>query len=130
MSVWAYTRSTPTHVWPALEKAPKAMASAAASTSASASTSRASLPPHSSTTGVRVAAQDAITRLPTAEEPVNEMMSAPESHSAAPVAPAPVTSCRTGGPGTASAKLSTSQAPTEVDHSEGLNTTALPAANA
>ena len=55
----------PTQVWPALVRPPHdARPSAAASRSASASTIIASLPPHSSSTGVSVSAQAAMTFLP------------------------------------------------------------------
>ena len=75
-------------------------------------------------------AQAAITLRPVAAEPVKASLSTPAAHSAAPVAPKPVTSCSTGCSGTASANESTSQRPTAGVYSLGLNTTALPAASA
>ena len=115
--------------------APQAAASAAASRSASASTSSASFPPHSASTGVRVSAAAASTFRAVAAEPVNASLLTPERASSAPVAPRPVTSCSTGSvsPNTSdstSVNDCTSHCPTPVVSSEGLNTTALPAASA
>lgn len=90
----------------------------------------ASLPPHSSTTGVRVSAHVAITRLAVAVDPVKAILSTPTAHSAAPVAPYPVMSCSTGASGTTAAKERTSQSPTPGVSSLGLKITALPAARA
>src|ERR1700712_4210784 len=120
----------PMQVWPALAIPPHSAAVAAASTSASAATISASLPPHSSSTGVSVSAQAAMIFFAVAVEPVKAILSTPDRHSAAPVSPAPVTSCRTGCSGTIAAKLSTSQRPTAGVNPDGLNTTALPAASA
>ncbi len=89
----------------------------------------ASLPPASITTGVRVSAQAAITRLPVAVEPVKATLSTPAWHSAAPVSPRPVTTENTGRP-TASRKVRASHSPTPGVYSDGLKTTALPAASA
>jgi hypothetical protein len=126
-----YTRSTPTQVCPALDIPPHTAASAAAARSASASTSRGSLPPHSTSTGVSVSAQAAITRLAVAVEPVNAIMPTPGARqSAAPVSPNPVTTCSTGRPSTISASASASAIPTPGVSSLGLKTTALPAASA
>ena len=122
-------RSTPMQVCPALEAAPHSAASAAASMSASLSTITESLPPASMTTGVSVSAQAAMTRLPVLVEPVNATLSTPAWHRAAPVSPSPVTTVRTGRP-TDSWKVRASQAPTPGVYSEGLKTTALPAARA
>jgi hypothetical protein len=90
----------------------------------------ASFPPHSSSTGVSVSAQAAITFLPVAVEPVKPILSTPARHSAAPVSPRPCTTWNTGCSGTASANTSASHAPTAGAYSLGLNTTALPAARA
>src|SRR5690606_8267000 len=120
----------PTQVWPALVNAPQTHASAAASRSASTSTIIASLPPASSTTGVSVSAQAAITCFAVAVEPVNESLSTPERHSAAPVSPSPWTVWNTGCSGTTSANVSASHWPTAGVCSLGLWTTALPAASA
>ena len=117
-------------VWPALDTAPQAAASAAASRSASAPTRKASFPPHSAIIGVRLSAQAAITLRAVALEPVNEILSTALRASASPVPPAPVTSCRTGCSGTTSANELTSQPPVAGVSSLGLNTTALPAASA
>src|SRR5690348_15749463 len=119
----------PMQVWPALAIPPQAAASAAARTSASA-TIIASLPPHSSSTGVSVSAHAAMIFFAVAVEPVNASLSTPDRHSAAPVGPAPVTSPSTGCSGTTAAKLSTSHRPTAGVYSDGLNTTAFPAASA
>jgi len=87
------------------------------------------LPPASITTGVRFSAQAAITRLPVAVEPVNATLSTPAVHNACPVSPYPVTTCSTGRP-TVSRKLRASHSATPGVYSDGLNTTALPAASA
>ncbi len=117
-------------VWPALDSAPQTAASAAASRLASADTSRASLPPHSATIGVRFSAQAAITFLAVFVEPVNAILSTPLLARKLPVSPKPVTSWSTGYSGTTSANELTSQPPTPGVNSLGLNTTALPAASA
>src|SRR4051794_31984395 len=119
----------PTHVCPALVMPPHTQALAAASRSASASTIMASLPPHSTSTGVSVSAQAAITFLPVRVEPVNASLSTPAVHSAAPVSPSPCTAWNTGS-STTSANASTSHWPTAGVYSLGLKTTALPAASA
>ena len=118
-----------------MDIAPHAAASAAASRSASAATSSASFPPHSASTGVRVSAAAASTFLAVAADPVNASLFTPDLASSAPVAPSPVTSCSTGSvsPNTSestSVNDCTSHCPTPVVSSEGLNTTALPAASA
>ncbi len=89
------------------------------------------MPPHSISTGVSRGAHSAITRLPVAVEPVNAIFATPGArHSAAPVSPNPVTTCSSGRPATISASESASATPTPGVSSLGLNTTALPAANA
>ncbi len=80
-------------------------------------------------TGVRWAAAAAMILRPVAAEPVKAILSTWASTSAAPVAPKPVTVCSTGRPHTA-AKLSANHRPTPGVYSDGLNTTALPAASA
>src|ERR671914_90342 len=127
---WTYTRSTPMHVCPALDIAPHSAASVAASTSASASTMNASLPPHSATIGVRLSAHTAMTLRAVAAEPVKANLSTPAPASAAPVWPKPVTTWNTGCSGTTPVKISASSSPTPDVYSDGLNTTALPAARA
>src|SRR6266508_3165989 len=97
----------PMQVWPALAQPPQTAAAAAASTSASSSTIITSLLPSSSSTGVRVSAQAAITLRPVGGEPVKASLSTPDLHSALPLAPKPVTSCSTGCSGTTSANAST-----------------------
>lgn len=81
------------------------------------------------TTGVSVSAQAAMTFLPVFVEPVKATLFTPDVHSALPVSPSPVTVCRTGRP-TASSKVRASQTPTPGVYSDGLNTTAFPAASA
>src|SRR5690606_28835074 len=125
-----YTRSMPTQVCPALVNAPHTHASAAAARSASAATSIASLPPASSTTGTSRSAHAAMTWPAVAVEPVNDTLSTPDRHSAAPTSPGPCTTENTGCSGTTSAKLSASHCPTAGVSSLGLCTTALPAASA
>ena len=69
--------------------------------------------------------------LPTPVEPVNAILSTPARHSAAPVAPRPVTTCSTSGrSGTAICEACSSHRPIAGVYSLGLNTTALPAASA
>ncbi len=123
-------RSIEMHAWPVLVRAPNTAASAAASTSASSATIIGSLPPSSMSTGVSVSAHAAITRLPVAVEPVNASLSTPALHSAAPVGPAPVTTWSTSGIDSERAASSTIFTPTSGVSSDGLNTTALPAASA
>src|SRR5882757_51002 len=120
----------PTQLCPELKQPPNKAASAAASRSASSATTIASLPPHSITTGVRVSAHAAITRLPVAVEPVNASLSTPDRASAAPVSPYPVITGSTGCSGTTLANASASHRPTAGVYSLGLNTTAFPAASA
>src|SRR5215469_16066853 len=118
------------HVCPALDTAPQAAASTAASRFASESTRSASLPPHSAIMGVRFCAQAAITLRAVAVDPVKAILSTPLRASASPVVPAPVMSCSTGCSGTTSLNELTSQPPTAGVSSLGLNSTALPAASA
>jgi hypothetical protein len=72
----------------------------------------------------------AITVRPVAGDPVNATLSTPARHSAWPVVPSPVATWKTGGPATASAKVSARKQPTAGVSSLGLRTTALPAARA
>jgi hypothetical protein len=123
-------------VCPAFDMAPHAQASTAASMSASAATSRASLPPHSAITGVSVSAAAVITLRAVAADPVKAIFATPLRHRASPVDPGPVISESTCGAGpsaktrNASPNDCTSQEPTAGVSSEGLNTTAFPAASA
>src|SRR5712691_3595610 len=117
-------------VCPALDSAPQTAASAAASRSASPETSRASLPPHSATIGVRFSAHAAITFFAVLVDPVNAILSTPLLARWLPVSPNPVTNCKTGYSGTTSLKELTSQPPTPGVNSLGLKTTELPAARA
>ena len=118
-------------VWPALLMAPHTAASAAATTSASSSTIIASLPPSSMSTGTRFSAQAAITFLPVGAEPVNATLPTPARHSAAPVSPKPVTTWKaSAASGTAARQAAASHAPMAGVYSDGLKTTALPAASA
>src|SRR3954469_10883018 len=116
--------------WPALVSAPYTQASAALARSASSATIIGSLPPSSSSTGVKRSAAAIITRLPVAAEPVNAILSTADFASAAPVAPAPVTTCNTSGSANVFAAISTSLTATSGVSSLGLNTTAFPAASA
>src|ERR1700730_17480598 len=118
------------HVCPALDIAPQAAASAAASRSASALTRNASLPPHSATIGVRFSAQAAMTFFAVAAEPVNAILLTALRARQAPASPAPATRFTTRCSGTTSANELTSQALTAGVSSLGLNTTAFPAASA
>src|SRR3954447_26292676 len=102
----------PMQVCPALLQAPHNAAAAADLMSASASTSIASLPPSSSSTGVSVSAQAVMILRPVGADPVKASLSTPARHSAAPVAPKPVTTWNTGCSGTTSRNASASQTPT------------------
>jgi hypothetical protein len=95
----------------------------------------ASLPPHSAMTGVKVSAAAAITLRAVAAEPVKAILATPLRASASPVEPAPVISWSTGGGASekipsASPNDRTSQSPVAGVSSDGLNTTAFPAASA
>src|SRR5580658_4354420 len=124
----------PTQVCPALDVAPQTAASAAASRSASSATSSASLPPHSASTGVKVSAAAAITFRAVAADPVKAILPTPLRASASPVDPGPVTNWSTGcaepNAVSASPNARTSHAPVAGVSSDGLNTTAFPAARA
>ncbi len=91
----------------------------------------ASLPPHSSSTGVSVSAQAAMIFFAVAVEPVKAILSTPDRHSAAPVAPAAGDQLRAPA-ARAPPRRSwrTSHRPTAGVYSDGLKTTALPAASA
>ena len=65
------------HTWPLLTKAAKNSFGATTCGSTSSSTMAASLPPSSSVMRLSVAAALAMTRLPLATEPVNEILSMP-----------------------------------------------------
>ena len=117
-------------VCPALDSAPQAAASAAASRLASLATRNASLPPHSATIGVRFSAQAAMTLRAVAADPVKAILPTALRARWPPVSPEPVTSWSTGCSGTTSANELTSQPPVAGVNSLGLNTTALPAASA
>ena len=92
------------------------------------------MPPHSASTGVSVSAAAAITLRAVAADPVKATLATPLRASASPVDPGPVTSWSTGrgSPNTSSASPNarTSHAPVAGVSSDGLNTTAFPAARA
>ena len=69
-----YTRSTEAQVWPAFTNAPHTIPRAARSRSASRHTTAGSLPPSSSSTGVRFRAAAAITLRPVATLPVKTIL--------------------------------------------------------
>src|SRR5215831_17338416 len=117
-------------VCPALDTAPHAAASAAASRFVSLPIRSASLPPHSAIIGVRFCAHAAITLRAVGLDPVNAILLTALSASASPVVSASVISCSIGFSGTISANELTSQSSTAGVYSLGLNTTALPAASA
>ncbi len=120
----------PMHVCPALVSPPQTAADTAASRSASESTIIASLPPHSSSTGVSCSAHCAMIRFPVRVDPVNAILSTPAVQRNAPTSPLPWTICATGCSGTTSANVSTRNCPTAGVYSLGLKTTAFPAARA
>ena len=83
---------------------------------------------------MRVSAAAAITFRAVAAEPVNAILATPLRASASPVEPGPVISWSTGATSpkmsSASPNDRTSQAPVAGVSSDGLNTTAFPAASA
>ena len=92
------------------------------------------MPPHSASTGVKVSAAAAITFRAVAVDPVKASLLTPLRASASPVDPGPVISWSTGcdEPNTPSASPNdrTSHVPVAGVSSDGLNTTAFPAASA
>ena len=98
--------------------------------SASAATITGSLPPHSRTTGTILSAHDAATFLAVLVEPVNEILLTADSVKARPVSGVPVTVVKIAAKGATSINVSANHLPTPGVNSEGLNTTALPAASA
>src|SRR3954452_10255813 len=121
-------RSTPEQTWPQLRNAPQSAPSTARERSASSSTSIGSLPPSSSVTGTSRSPAAAATRRPTSAEPVKSTLASPrEQTSASPTAPSPCASAN-GAP--ADAKISATSAPVSGGNSDGLSTTAFPAASA
>ena len=123
-----YTRSTDMHTCPLIMQPPQVAARAARSRSASASTIIGSLPPSSSSTGVSRAAARSITRRPVSGEPVTHTMST-WSTRAAPVAPAPMTTCSRSR-GSTRFIASTARLTPSGASSDGFTTTALPARSA
>src|SRR5436309_12589983 len=113
------------HACPQLANAPHTAPSAALGTSASSSTIMGSLPPSSSTTGIRYLAAASATRLPVVTLPVNMTLSTPAPTNAAPVEPAPGTTCKT--PSSKPARDNTSLIfkPVSDVNSLGFSTTAL-----
>ena len=102
---------------------------AARSRSASRSTIIGSLPPSSSEQGISRRAAASATLRPVRVEPVNMTMST-SSTTAAPVAPRPVTICRTSGGRPHSRIPSAISIEVSGVISEGLSSTLLPAASA
>lgn len=91
----------------------------------------ASLPPHSARNGVSVSAHTAMTFRAVPGDPVNATLSTPDRASASPVAAAPVTVVSSAAcSGAAESNSSASSTPVPGVSSDGLNTTALPAARA
>mmetsp|Transcript_6523 Transcript_6523/g.22310 ORF Transcript_6523/g.22310 Transcript_6523/m.22310 type:complete len:271 (+) Transcript_6523:682-1494(+) len=124
-----YTRSTEQHTWPQLKREKATASSAALSRSASEKTTIGSLPPSSRTRRLREGAQSAMICLPVAEEPVMATMSTSPCTRALPTTPSPCTSSSTPA-GSADWSAFATSAPTSGVTSEGLSTTALPAARA
>ena len=71
-----------------------------------------------------------MTRRQVAVDPVKAILATPDRHKAAPVSPRPVIRESTGCSGTTCPNASTSQAPMLGVYSDGLKTTAFPAAKA
>ncbi len=89
-----------------------------------------SLPPSSSTTGVRCLAAASATRLPVFTLPVNMILLTPASTSAAPVDPSPVTTSSSPSGNSACLKMSAIFNAVNGVNSLGLTTVALPAISA
>ena len=115
--------------WPEFDIPYATAALAARSRFASASTIIGSLPPSSRLTGVSVSAARTMTLLPVLTEPVNMTMST-SSTSAAPVSPRPVATAKTPSGMPHSASISAMSSYVSGVTSDGLRTTALPAASA
>ena len=97
---------------------------------ASAATITGSLPPHSKTTGIMLAAHVAATNLAVLVEPVKANLLISLSHKYLPVSPKPVITWKISSLGATWANESANHTPTAGVNSLGLNTTALPAARA
>ena len=82
-------------------------------------------------TGTRFSAHAAMTLRPVGAEPVKASLSTPARQSAEPASPKPVTTWKTSAQsGTAARQAAASHVPIAGVCSEGLKTTALPAARA
>ena len=97
---------------------------------ASAATITGSLPPHSKTTGIMLAAHVAATNLAVLVDPVKANLLISLSHKYLPVSPKPVITWKISSFGATWANESANHTPTAGVNSLGLNTTALPAASA
>ena len=97
---------------------------------ASSATITGSLPPHSRTTGIMLAAHVAATSLAVLVEPVKANLLISLSHKYLPVSPKPVITWKISSLGATWANESASHTPTAGVNSLGLKTTVLPAASA
>ncbi|CAB4335247.1 unannotated protein [freshwater metagenome] len=104
--------------------------SAANLISASFATITGSFPPHSKTTGIIDSAQLAATFFAVLVEPVNEILFTLDCVKAFPVSGNPVTVVKMFSKGATWANESASHLPTPGVNSDGLKTTAFPAASA
>ena len=122
----------PVQSWPELAKAPTIAPSAAASRSASANTTNGALPPSSRCTRLSVPAASAITLRPARGEPVTEISATSGWRASAPPVsgPGPGRTLRIPGGTPASSASRPSMSEVSGVSSEGLSTTALPAASA
>ena len=118
--------------WPQLANAPTIAPSAAASRSASSNTTNGALPPSSRCTRLTVSAASRMTCVPVRVEPVTEISATSGWRaSAAPAsAPGPGTTLRIPGGTPASSARWPSMIAVSGVSSDGLSTTALPAASA
>ena len=124
-------RSTPEQTWPQLKKDAHSAPSTARARSASSSTTIGSLPPSSSVTGTSRSPAAAATRRPTSLEPVKSTLPRPRARtSAAPTSPSPCATRTRAGGAPASANSCSTSAPDRGVSSDGLSTTAFPAATA
>ena len=125
------SRDPAQHTWPWLKKIPLTIPSTVWSIGASSKTMLAALPPSSRVRCLPVPARAMRICLPTSVEPVKATLSTPGwVTSAAPVAPAPVTTLTTPGGSSACWQTSASNRAVSGVVSAGLSTQQLPAARA
>lgn len=125
-------REPATHDWPLPSKMPSATAATAASISASAKTMCGDLPPNSSATGMSLRAATSAMHRPLSVPPVKDTMRTSGCPTSATPASWPVPGSTFSSPGgrPASSAMRATASPVDGVTSDGLSTTALPAASA